>query len=81
MTCGSCVNRITRAVRRLDGVTKVNVDLGRETTTVRREPALVSNAVLAAAISAAGYVADLDAIEVLPPAAHQSFIGRFLGRD
>jgi copper chaperone CopZ len=50
MTCGSCVNRITGAVRRLDGVTKVSVDLRNETATVRREPALVSNADLAAAV-------------------------------
>ena len=61
MTCGSCVNRIMRAVRKLDGVTKVSVDLRQETTTVRREPALVSNAALAAAIAAAGYEADLGA--------------------
>lgn len=51
MTCGSCVNRITRAVRRLPGVTKVDVDLRRETATVRHEPALVSNAALAAAMT------------------------------
>lgn len=61
MTCGSCVSRITRAVRRLDGVTKVSVDLRTETATVRREPALVSNAVLEAAVIGAGYEANLTA--------------------
>jgi Cu+-exporting ATPase len=44
MTCGSCVNRIMRAVGKVEGVTKVRVDLRTETATVRREPALVSNA-------------------------------------
>ena len=66
MTCGSCVNRITRAVRRLDGVTKVSVDLRNETATVRREPALVSNAALAGAVADAGYTADLAAAVVVP---------------
>ena len=68
MTCGSCVNRITRAVRKLDGVSKVHVDLRRETATVRREPALVSNAALAAAVAEAGYEADLDAAVVVETA-------------
>jgi copper chaperone CopZ len=80
MTCGSCVNRITRAVQKLDGVTRVSVDLRRETTTVRREPALVSNAVLAAAVAAAGYEADLDAAVALPPGSDRSFLDRLLGR-
>jgi copper chaperone CopZ len=81
MTCGSCVNRITRAVQKLDGVTRVSVDLRRETTTVRREPALVSNAVLAAAIAVAGYEADVDAAVLLPPGTDRSFLDRLLGRS
>jgi P-type Cu+ transporter len=81
MTCGSCVNRIMRAVRKLDGVTKVSVDLRQETTTVRREPALVSNAALAAAVAAAGYEADLEAATVLPPGTDRSFLDRLLGRS
>jgi Cu+-exporting ATPase len=81
MTCGSCVNRIVRAVQKLDGVTRVSVDLRRETTTVRREPALVSNAVLAAAIAVAGYEADVDAAVLLPPGTDRSFLDRLLGRS
>jgi Cu+-exporting ATPase len=80
MTCGSCVNRIMRALRKLDGVTRVSVDLRRETTTVRREPALVSNAALAAAIALAGYRADLAALEVLPPGSDRSVLDRLFGR-
>jgi P-type Cu+ transporter len=79
MTCGSCVNRIARAVRKLDGVTKVTVDLRREAATVRREPALVSNAALAAAIAEAGYAADLDAAVPIPPTQPRGFLTRLLG--
>jgi len=81
MTCGSCVNRITRAIRKLDGVTRVSVDLREETTTVRREPALVSNAALAAAVAAAGYEADLGATVEVPPGGDRSFLARLLGRS
>ena len=80
MTCGSCVNRITRAIRRLDGVTKVRVDLRRETATVRREPALVSNAALAAVVAEAGYDADIQAVEILPTEERTGLIARLLGR-
>jgi P-type Cu+ transporter len=80
MTCGSCVNRITRAIRKLDGVTKVSVDLRQETATVRREPALVSNAALAAAVAGAGYEADLTAAEFIPPGPERGLIARLLGR-
>ena len=78
MTCGSCVNRITRAVRKLDGVTRVVVDLRRETTTVSREPALVSNAALAAAVAEAGYAADLAAAVAVSPDERQGFVARLL---
>ena len=80
MTCSSCVSRITRAVRRLDGVTKVSVDLRAETATVRREPALVSNAALAAAVAAAGYAADLTTAVVVPPDEPVGLLYRLLHR-
>jgi Cu+-exporting ATPase len=80
MTCGSCVNRITRAVRKLDGVTKVDVDLRKETATVRREPALVSNAALAAAVGSAGYEADLASAVAVPASEARGLIDRLLGR-
>ena len=80
MTCGSCVNRISKAVRRLVGVTGVDVDLRHEAATVRREPALVSNAALAAAVAAAGYEADLGALIVVPIAETRGFLERLLGR-
>lgn len=83
MTCGACVSRITRSLRSLDGVTAVRVELRRETATVRREPARVSDATLAAAVSRAGYAADLAAIEILPPGPirRQGFIERLFRRS
>jgi Cu+-exporting ATPase len=80
MTCTSCVNRITRAVRRLDGVTKVDVDLRRETATVRREPALVSDAALTAVVEASGYEADLAAAVTIPLYERRSHLARLRGR-
>jgi copper ion binding protein len=80
MTCNSCVIGITKAVQKLEGVTRVHVDLRHETATVRREPALVSNAALAAAVADAGYEADLAAAELLPPGSDRSLIERLLGR-
>lgn len=80
MTCGSCVNRIVRTVGKVPGVAKVSVDLRHETATVRREPALVSSATLAAAVAAAGYEADMSAAEVLPPGSDRGLLGRLLGR-
>jgi Cu+-exporting ATPase len=80
MTCGSCVNRIVRTLQKVDGITKIRVDLGGETATVRREPALVSSAVLAAAVAEAGYEADLDAAVVVPPGADRSLLDRLIGR-
>ncbi len=66
MVCGSCVNQITRALKRLGGVSAVRVDLGRELVTVRRRPDLTSDAEISAALSTAGYEADLDAAVHLP---------------
>jgi P-type Cu+ transporter len=80
MTCGSCVHRITRAIRQLDGVTRVDVDLRKETATVRREPALVSNAALATAVADAGYGADPDTIAVVPAGEARGLLDRILRR-
>ena len=66
MTCSSCVSRITRSLRKLDGVERVEVDLRRETATVRRDVGSVSNAALANAVAAAGYQADLEAALGVP---------------
>ena len=67
MTCTSCVGRITRQLRRVDGVRGVSVDLGTERVTVRRATGSAHDLELAAAVEAAGYRADLArAVPVTP---------------
>jgi Cu+-exporting ATPase len=79
MTCGSCVNRITRSLKKVDGVSRVRVDLGRDTATVTRVRDLAPDAGIAAAIAAAGYAADLSAAEVVPASEPRGFFARLTG--
>ena len=81
MTCVSCVSRITRAIRRLDGVARVDVDLRQETVTVRREPASVSDAALAAAVAEAGYTADITAAVLITSGEPPSVLDRLFRRS
>ena len=60
MTCASCVNRITRFLRKVDGVEDVNVNLAAEAATVRFDAARVTIDDLASAVEAAGYVARIE---------------------
>jgi Cu+-exporting ATPase len=71
MTCASCINRITRSLRRLDGVERIKVDLGRETVTLRRDRDRVGDAALSAAVAQAGYEADVGATVVVNDAVEQ----------
>jgi Cu+-exporting ATPase len=80
MTCGSCVARIERAVKKVVGVASVRVSLRDETMTVRRDPALVSNAALAQAVEAAGYRTDPDRAEPATAEVSRGFLARLLGR-
>ena len=57
MTCNSCVGRITRTLRKLDGVETATVDLGTDSATVTFDPARISLATIAEAIERAGYEA------------------------
>jgi P-type Cu+ transporter len=62
MTCASCVNRITRFLRKVDGVENAHVNLAAESATVRFDPARVAVRDLADAVEAAGYVARLEQV-------------------
>jgi Cu+-exporting ATPase len=62
MTCASCVNRITRFLRKVDGVEDANVNLANESATVRFDGARTDLGALAAAVEAAGYVARVDRV-------------------
>ncbi|WP_138732064.1 heavy metal translocating P-type ATPase [Modestobacter excelsi] len=57
MTCASCVGRVEKALRRVDGVTDAEVNLATEVATVRFDPAQVGPAELTAAVTRAGYTA------------------------
>ncbi len=63
MTCTSCVAHITKAVRRLDGVETVKVDLGSDSAAVAFDPSRTSLVAIGAAIEAAGYEPRLAAVE------------------
>ncbi|MFA5775532.1 MAG: heavy-metal-associated domain-containing protein [Ilumatobacteraceae bacterium] len=54
MTCGHCVASVTREVSKLDGVTKVEIDLPTGVVTVESKQSLNPNA-FAAAVKEAGY--------------------------
>ena len=63
MTCASCVNRIERYLRKVDGVEQANVNLATESASVRFDPGRVSLEDLGRAVEAAGYEARLDRAE------------------
>jgi Cu+-exporting ATPase len=55
MTCSSCVSRITRSIRKLDGVHSVKVDLGTDAASVAFDPARTSLVAIGEAVERAGY--------------------------
>jgi P-type Cu+ transporter len=57
MTCASCVGRVEKALRRLDGVRDARVNLATETAAVDFDPARVGPGDFAQAVAAAGYTA------------------------
>jgi Cu+-exporting ATPase len=81
MTCTSCASRITRAVRKLDGVESVKVDLGSDSGDVAFDPARTSLVAIAAAVRQAGYEAQIEHAEPFTPSEPRSLLGRLgLGR-
>src|SRR3990172_913092 len=69
MTCASCVNRITRFLRKVDGVADAHVNLASESATVVFDPSVVSLPDLANAVEAAGYVARIEQVTATDEAA------------
>lgn len=55
MTCGSCVARVTNALRSVDGVGNVNVSLAGAAATVEFDQQLTTPAQLQAVVRKAGY--------------------------
>ncbi|ULH17251.1 heavy metal translocating P-type ATPase (plasmid) [Deinococcus sp. KNUC1210] len=55
MTCANCVNRVERALKRVDGVLNASVNLATERATVQYLPSAVSPGQLKAAVRDSGY--------------------------
>jgi copper ion binding protein len=57
MTCASCVRHIDRALRQLEGVTLVDVDMRGQKVTVRHDESETPLALVVEALAEAGYPA------------------------
>ena len=57
MSCGGCVQSVTKAIARLPGVRNVDVSLEKKAATVEYDDATVEAAAIIAAIEAAGFEA------------------------
>ena len=55
MTCAACVNRVDKAVTKVEGVERASVNLATERASVSFDPSLTTVAAIAAAIERAGY--------------------------
>src|ERR671939_569346 len=55
MTCASCVRRIEKALKKVDGVAEASVNLATEKARVVYDPAAASPAQLRGAVEKAGY--------------------------
>ena len=66
MTCEGCVNAVTRALRKVDGVAAVEVSRERGEANVRYDSSRASKTALLDAVRAAGYEAG-DAVQAPQP--------------
>lgn len=55
MTCGNCVNHVTKALESVPGVASASVDLAAARATVEFDPAEATTEAMAAAVKEAGY--------------------------
>jgi Cu+-exporting ATPase len=76
MTCTSCASRITRAVRKLDGVESVRVDLGSDSAVVAFDPSRTAYATIAEAVRRAGYSAIVERAEPSSPVVTRGLLAR-----
>jgi Cu+-exporting ATPase len=76
MTCTSCASRITRAVRKIEGVESVRVDLGSDSAEVAFDPSRTSLPAIAAVVRRAGYEVQLERAEPFIPIAPRGLLSR-----
>jgi Cu+-exporting ATPase len=81
MTCSSCASRITGAIRKLDGVEAVKVNLGSDSAEVAFDPSRISLPAIAEAVRRAGYEARIDLAEPFTPGERRGALSRLgIGR-
>ncbi len=66
MICTSCVGRIHRALRKVEGVTWVRVELANEAATVAFDRERTTLGAIGAAVRSAGYEARVEQAEFVP---------------
>jgi P-type Cu+ transporter len=76
MTCTSCASRVTRAVRRIEGVESVKVNLASDSAAVAFDPSRTSLAAIADAVRRAGYEPQVERVEAFIPSARRGFLSR-----
>ncbi|MEX1276913.1 MAG: heavy metal translocating P-type ATPase [Bacteroidota bacterium] len=76
MTCASCVARVEKTLKKVEGVEIANVNLATENVTVSFDPAKADLATMAAAVEEAGYK-----LAIPPPAADRSVSGNVATRE
>jgi Cu+-exporting ATPase len=76
MTCTSCVAHITKAVRKIEGVEAVKVDLGSESAIVGFDAARTSLTAIGGAIRDAGYEPHVEEAEPFVPQVRLGLLAR-----
>jgi copper chaperone CopZ len=76
MTCTSCVSHITKAVRKIDGIESVKVDLGSESAIVGFDVTRTSLAAIGATIANAGYEPNVAQAEPFVPPIRRGLLAR-----
>ena len=76
MTCTSCVAHIAKAIRKIEGVETVKVDLGSESAIVGFDAARTSLTAIGEAIVEAGYEPHVEQAEPFVAVAHRGVLAR-----
>ncbi len=63
MTCASCVTRVEKAIKTVEGVRSVAVNLATEKATLTLDPAIANAARISAAVEEAGYTVNTESME------------------
>lgn len=82
MTCASCVARVEKALKKVDGVENANVNLATEKATVELNPAIASVGALKTAVEEAGYTLHIpQAVEQSSNQTHKDAAHRQLKKE